>query len=206
MAAAGVIRLWDVQERKETKVLHGHRGPVRAIAFGADGKTLASGGADHAVFLWEVATGQKKAARRDIREPSMQSRLPRTGKTLASGGVGAQGRSGNRHVSSVGRRHGEGPRCVHDHRGGHPWPWRLLRTANSWSPARGRTRSRCGTRPAAKNPGACSAMSAGLTPSRAEQRRQDALATGSYDRTARLVGPVRECKGHDVLRGHGSLD
>jgi len=38
--------------------LNGHRGPVRAVAYSADGARLASGGNDHAVRLWDASTGE----------------------------------------------------------------------------------------------------------------------------------------------------
>jgi WD40 repeat protein/serine/threonine protein kinase len=37
--------------------LAGHRGPVRTLAFAPDGRTLASGGQDNAIHLWDVAAG-----------------------------------------------------------------------------------------------------------------------------------------------------
>ena len=46
-----------------TGFLHGHRGTVTTMAFSPDGKTLASGGADTTVRLWDVGV------RREIGEP-----------------------------------------------------------------------------------------------------------------------------------------
>jgi WD40 repeat protein len=37
--------------------LAGHRGPVRTLAFAPDGRTLASGGQDNVIHLWDVAAG-----------------------------------------------------------------------------------------------------------------------------------------------------
>jgi WD40 repeat protein len=39
----------------------GHTDGVTSVAFSPDGKTLASGGKDRAVRLWEVATGKETA-------------------------------------------------------------------------------------------------------------------------------------------------
>ncbi|MBA3485558.1 MAG: PQQ-binding-like beta-propeller repeat protein, partial [Pirellulales bacterium] len=38
--------------------LTGHRGPVRTIGFSPDGKTLASGGQDNVIHVWDAATGK----------------------------------------------------------------------------------------------------------------------------------------------------
>ena len=40
-----------------TGILTGHTGAVFSVAFSPDGKTLASGSADHTIRLWDVATG-----------------------------------------------------------------------------------------------------------------------------------------------------
>jgi WD40 repeat protein len=39
------------------RVLLGHRESTRSLAYAPDGRTLASGGADHSVKLWDLATG-----------------------------------------------------------------------------------------------------------------------------------------------------
>jgi WD40 repeat protein/tRNA A-37 threonylcarbamoyl transferase component Bud32 len=59
----GFIRLWDVKTGKDrpTRAVLKHKGPVSALAFFPDGKTLASGGAEDAIVrLWDVATGRKR--------------------------------------------------------------------------------------------------------------------------------------------------
>jgi WD40 repeat protein len=53
------IHLWDVQTGKERLGWPGHRGQVCSVAFAADGKALASGGADGAVYLWRNLGGAK---------------------------------------------------------------------------------------------------------------------------------------------------
>jgi uncharacterized protein (TIGR03067 family) len=65
------VKLWDLSAGKEKAALKGHTGPVVSVAFSPDGKTLATAGGQFApngqpgageVKLWEVATGQRRAA------------------------------------------------------------------------------------------------------------------------------------------------
>ncbi|MGH8899044.1 MAG: hypothetical protein ACRDZ4_18965, partial [Egibacteraceae bacterium] len=65
LASAGAddtIRLWDPFDGTQLRVLHGHTGPVNALAFGTlDGATLlASAGRDGTVRLWDL-THQRQA-------------------------------------------------------------------------------------------------------------------------------------------------
>jgi WD40 repeat protein len=55
--SSGAIRLWSLVDGAERPRLVGHRGPVRALAFTPDGRTLASCGADGTFRLWHVETG-----------------------------------------------------------------------------------------------------------------------------------------------------
>ncbi len=50
----GAIFLWGIDTKKRLYRLTGHSGSVESIAFSSDGKTLASGGHDGKVLLWEL--------------------------------------------------------------------------------------------------------------------------------------------------------
>jgi len=67
-------------------VLHGHTGPVLAVA-SAGGPVLASGGADHKVVLWELPDG-KVLHTLDAGAPVRALAMSPDGKTVAAGGDG----------------------------------------------------------------------------------------------------------------------
>jgi WD40 repeat protein len=83
----GQLRLWDVRRRKERLALRGHAGAfVAAVAFSADGRTLAGGDFDRRVTVWEVASGGVRASFRG-HEPDVKSVLfAPGGGLLAAGG------------------------------------------------------------------------------------------------------------------------
>ena len=53
------ISLWDTTLGTHTRTFRGHRGVVRSLAFSADGRLLASGGADRTVRVWDVHAGHQ---------------------------------------------------------------------------------------------------------------------------------------------------
>src|SRR5262249_51217880 len=53
-------RLWDVATGRPLRVLQGHGGAVNCLAYFPDGRTLASGGGDGTIRLWNVSDGRER--------------------------------------------------------------------------------------------------------------------------------------------------
>jgi WD40 repeat protein len=51
------VRVWDVATARSLQVMAGHEGEVRAIAWSADGKRLATGSRAHDARIWDAQTG-----------------------------------------------------------------------------------------------------------------------------------------------------
>ncbi|CBN58187.1 putative WD-40 repeat [Kamptonema sp. PCC 6506] len=60
----GVIKLWNIEEKKEHKEIHGHKNiefsRIIPVAFTPDSEMLISGSKDKIIFFWDVKTGGKR--------------------------------------------------------------------------------------------------------------------------------------------------
>jgi WD40 repeat protein len=58
-APPGDFRVWDAAGDAQPRVVAAHHDRVSCLAFSRDGRHLATGGDDGAVWLWDVVTGQE---------------------------------------------------------------------------------------------------------------------------------------------------
>jgi WD40 repeat protein/serine/threonine protein kinase len=54
----GTVRIWDPETAKEVRLLQGHAGQVRALAFDPSGTHVASASQDQTIRIWNLASGQ----------------------------------------------------------------------------------------------------------------------------------------------------
>ncbi len=93
------IRLWDVDTGETQRILTGHAGEfevdngpfsvegVKSVAFSPDGKTLASGGGDNVIHLWDIGTGKREMTLVGHTNGVFSLAFSPDGKTLVSGSV-----------------------------------------------------------------------------------------------------------------------
>ena len=58
------IHLWDVAARRPIVDYPGHQQGIRVVSVASDGKTVATGGSDGMVCLWQAQTGRRLAVLR----------------------------------------------------------------------------------------------------------------------------------------------
>ncbi|RKU22766.1 hypothetical protein C6499_19385 [Candidatus Poribacteria bacterium] len=94
------VRLWRVDTGETERILTGHAGEyegidngpssiegVKSVAFSPDGKTLASGGGDNVIHLWDIGTGKRKMTLVGHTHWVFSLAFSPDGRTLASGSV-----------------------------------------------------------------------------------------------------------------------
>ena len=79
-SADGLVRVWDVAQKRTLRRLVGHTGAVRGLSFAPDGETVVSCGADCTVKLWKVPyapleAGQVEAEQQAVLEFQVWLRL-----------------------------------------------------------------------------------------------------------------------------------
>jgi WD40 repeat protein len=53
----GTVKIWQTDQGKLIKTLHGHEGTAKAVAFSPNGKKIASSATDKTIKLWDAAKG-----------------------------------------------------------------------------------------------------------------------------------------------------
>jgi len=71
---------------QSSRVLEGHRGPVRTVQFAPNGEYVVSGGDDNTLRVWEVATGRPYAELRGHSRPVQTCAIAADGSQVFSGG------------------------------------------------------------------------------------------------------------------------
>ena len=81
-----MVRVWEAESGHLVAALAGHSGAVWGVALSADGRLVASGGADGAGRLWEATSGQLIATLEGHTGVVLDVALSGDGQLAASGG------------------------------------------------------------------------------------------------------------------------
>jgi WD40 repeat protein len=87
-AWAAEVQLWDLTPNGAVKraTLVGHRKYINALAFSADGKTLASVATDRTIRLWDIAANEERAEMEPYTDQVVHVAWAPNGKLLATAG------------------------------------------------------------------------------------------------------------------------
>src|SRR5262249_27821867 len=80
-------------QAQELTTFKGHTGGIWCVAFAPDGKTLATGGGDRVIKLWNVQNGKERVALNGHDGPIHSLAFSPDGNTLASGGGSPSGKN-----------------------------------------------------------------------------------------------------------------
>jgi WD40 repeat protein/tRNA A-37 threonylcarbamoyl transferase component Bud32 len=84
------LALWPLDRSADFDAFTHHHGEVWAVAFSTDGATVASGGKDTTVRLWDPTTGRERAVLRDHQANVAALAFRPDGRVIASGGFERQ--------------------------------------------------------------------------------------------------------------------
>lgn len=82
----GELIFWDVQTGRNIRSITGHDGIIHAVAWLADGRTLATASRDRTVKLWDVASGTEQASLEGHRHWVLDVAVSADSRHLASAG------------------------------------------------------------------------------------------------------------------------
>ena len=83
--SGGTVRLWDVVNGKQKKILRGHTNGVKSIAFSPNGHLIAGGKTDNTVCLWNAVSGEHQKTLTGHQSPINSVCFSSDGQLLASG-------------------------------------------------------------------------------------------------------------------------
>jgi WD40 repeat protein/serine/threonine protein kinase len=84
----GVVKVWDIQTRREVLRIQAHDKPASCMAFSPDGHYLATGSQDRTIKIWDVDTRQSIRILQGHKEPITSVAFSPDGRRLASASGG----------------------------------------------------------------------------------------------------------------------